>query len=551
MQSSAGPGAGGSGGGGSHVQANIPVLLAAAKSMQAVAAQMLSTAVPTVVPPIGLDPTSLKAFARLNTRAANLVKSIDSGSWALAGGAAEVENAAYAFVAKEAENVGAFSGVGAGGGAPVAALPSFPPPPAVPDIVVPDVPAPPGAVDAEYTSTLVNGGSGEAPHQAAADFWTNTGQSLGQASDVLSVARDALRNGWQSPDAEGAHAALQKFHAWVDDTGKSATQLGQDWGTHVAGWQRVRNNIPTPQQAGQTKSNLIQAMDENASNGGMSTPKVVHYTNEYNQQNATTQGEMTSYDAGENSAPTFSHPGEPPAIAAAGPPRVDGTPMPAPGSLQDRLTDDPELKGLKDPKAIMTAMMAAVAGAAGGVGAIGQAGKGIFGSIQQIPQQIAQQVSKIGEMAQSAANHPNASNPLLHNAATAPKKAGGGAGGGKGGGGTKPAGLGGGARLSTPPPAAVPASPGTPPVRVPPAAAAGAPTAAGMGMMPPLGAMAGAGQRGNNRDKTRNKDLFPDSPEFDDGEEYLPAVLGAKPEPTKPTYDRKLGSAPIVKKTDG
>lgn len=534
---------GASAGGGSHVEAHIPVMLTAAQSMQAVSAQMLSAAVPTAVPPAGLDEVSLKAAARLNSRAMNLVKTLDSGSWVLAGGAVEVENAAHSFLAKEAENAASFSGTAGAGGVPAPQLPAFPPPPTVPDLTMPDVPAPPGAIDAEYTSMLVNGGSGDAPHTAAAEFWTNTGQSLAEVSDVLGVARDALRNGWQSPDAEGAHSALQKFHAWVDDTGKSATQLGQDWSTHVEGWRRVRSNIPTPQDASQTKQNLVQAMDDNAANGGMSTPQVVHWGNEYTQQNTTTQTEMAAYDAGESSAPAFADPGAPPPISSAGPPRVDGVPRPAPGPLKDRLTDDPALKGMQDPKTMMTAMLAAAAGAAGGLGA---AGKGLLQPIQQIPQQIAQQVSQISQMAKGASAANAASLPHKATTATPAKKAGGG-GGGKGGGGTKPAGLGGGARLSTPPPTAVPAMPAGPAVVRPPAAGAGAPGGAGMGMMPPMGAMGAAARGGNQKDKTRNKDLFPDSQEFDDDDqEHAPAVLGAKPEPVKkPSYDRKIGSAPL------
>jgi hypothetical protein len=70
-------------------------------------------------------------------------------------------------------------------------------------------------------------------------------------------------------------------------------------------------------------------------------------------------------------------------------------------------------------------------------------------------------------------------------------------------------------------------------------------------MMPPMGAMGAAGRGGNQKDKTRNKELFPDSPEFDDDQEHAPAVLGAKPEPIKkPSYDRKIGSAPITPKHD-
>lgn len=531
---------------GSHLEAHIPILLTAAHSMHAVSAHMLSTAVPPVAAPIALDTVSLRTAAHLNTSSINLATALDAGSWILAGGATEIQNAAHAFMATEIQNADSFSGTTTAGGVPTVQPPTFPPPPTTPDLPMPEVPAPSGAIDAEYISMLANSGTGDGPHTAAAQFWTTTGHSLTQISDVLAVARDALRNGWQSPDAEPAHAALQRFHAWIDDTSKSATQLGHDWHTHIQGWQRFKQNIPTTQDARQVKANLLQSMADNAANGGLSTPEVVHWGNQYADQNTTAQTELNAYDGTQSTMSPRPDPGDPPPIASTGPPRTDGAAKPPPGTLQDRLTDDPALKGLNDPKAIMTAMMAAAAGAAGGFGALTQAGKGIFQPIGALPQQLAQQVSQIGQMAKAAS--PNATNLARKTPSPASaKKAGGGGGAGKGGGGgTKPAGLGGGPKL-TPPPTAVPATPATLAIRgvAPPATnipRGGAP----MGMMPPIGALA-AGQGGNQKDKARNKDLFPDSPEFDDDQEHAPAVLGAKPEPTKPkpTYDRKLSTAPL------
>jgi hypothetical protein len=65
-----------------------------------------------------------------------------------------------------------------------------------------------------------------------------------------------------------------------------------------------------------------------------------------------------------------------------------------------------------------------------------------------------------------------------------------------------------------------------------------------MGMMPP---MAGAGGRGSEKNKARNKQLTPhDESQFDSDQEYSTPVLGAPPEPVKkPSFDRKLGAAPI------
>lgn len=529
-------------------------MLAAAHGLTAASEQMLSHTVPTVAPPAGLDEVSIRKAAELNGRAAKLIGHLDAGSWNLAGGAMSIVNAALTFEAGEADNVSKFTGTGGGMGAPVAAMPNFPPVPSIPDMPIPDVPAPSGVADAEYYSTLVNSGAGAEPHESAARFWTNTGQSLSQVADVVSTARDALSNGWQSTEAEPAVRALSQFHGWVTDVSRTASDLGNDWSNHAADYRRVKSNIPTPDEAGQTKSNLVQAMDDNMRDGGLSTPRVVQYTGEYNQQNATTETEMTAYSTSQaTSSLRGAGPGGPPPITSEGPPRVDGTPRPAPGSLQDRLTDDPAMKDLKDPKAIMTAMIAAATGAVGGLGAISGASKGIFQPIQALPQQVAQQLSSVASMA-AKSTAPSSITPPHKPVTASPPKKGGAVGGGKGGGGgVKPAGLGGGSKLTPPPPAAIPAATNATPVMKPPAPGSVGPMAAG-GM--PGGFMPGAGMAGRGsqaKDKTRNKALFPDSAEIDNHDPHVPAVLGAKPEPSepaKPPYSHKVGVIP-PKKTPG
>ncbi len=527
-------------GAGSGVQAEFPLLMAVAESLYAVAMQMLSTAVPTVVPPIALDGTSLQAHGRLHARAFSLVQKIDSGAWVLAGAAAEILNSAFAFIAQEADNIGLFNGQSPGGiGAPQ--IPAFPPPPGIPDLPVPEIPAPPGAIDAEYTSQLVNGGVGDGPHLAAADFWTNTGQSLTQAAEVLEALSGSLRNGWSSPDAENVHAALRDFLSWAREMGPAATELGRHWSTHAADWRRTRDNIPTPEEARGVKARLLDAIQRNMSDGGLSTPEVVDYTNQYTQQNLTTDQEMGVYGGGESGAPPFAGPGAPPQMTNAGPPRVDGAARPAPGTLQDRLTGDQGAKGLGDPKQMLSTLMSAAGGLGGGLGSFGGLGKGLFEPIQSIPQQI----SQFGQMAGRAMDPSQtglaglAGHPMPN---AAPK-----AGGAGGGGGVKPAGLGGGARLGTPSGSGVGAAPSAPAVSGVPTSATPAttPAAGGMGMMP--GAAAGAGAKGGEKRSARNKQLSPDDDsQFDSDQEHSTQVLGAPPEPIrKPSFDRKLGAAPI------
>jgi len=540
---------------GGTLHGDFAMMLAAAHSLHAAAAHMSSHAVPTVVPPAGLDEVSIKSSVRLNARAAKLVSHFDEGSWVLTGAAVAIQNAAAALIAQEAENAGLFARSGIPEGAAQFAMPDFPMPPVFPDVPIPDVPAAPGVPDAQYYSTLINGGAGEAPHAAAADFWRQAGDGMSQAADVIGSARTALAAGWQSPEAEAAHTRLASFHHWAQETGHSASQLGRDWGVHLDNWKTVRDNIPTPEDAGTMKSNLLQAISDNAADGGMSTPRVVSYTNEYNEQNATTSTEMNTYNSSESGAPASVGPGAPPPISSQGPPRVNGIPRPGPGSLQDRLTDDPALKGLKDPKMMMTALMGAVTGAAGGLGAFSQVGKGVFGPLQQIPQQLMQQMSGLSQMA-AKAGAPHAATLAPHKATSGsgPKKGGAGAGKG-GGGGVKPAGLGGG-KMTPPPPVGVPAAMTGSAVKID--APSGPGRGGGMaGAMPmggmPIGAAGAAAARDKGKDRQRNKALSPDGQFFDDGaQDHVPAVLGGAPEaeqlPKKPEFERKLGTATLPKK---
>lgn len=539
---------------GGTLHGDFAMMLAAAHSLHAAAAHMLSHAVPTVVPPAGLDEVSIKSSVRLNARAAKLVGHFDEGSWVLTGAAVAIQNAAAALIAQEAENAGLFARAGIPEGAAQFAMPDFPMPPAFPDVPVPDVPAAPGVPDAQYYSTLVNGGAGEAPHAAAADFWRQAGDGMTQAADVIGSARNALAAGWQSPEAEAAHTRLATFHQWAQETGHSASQLGRDWGVHLDNWKTVRDNIPTPEDAGTTKSNLLQAISDNAADGGMSTPRVVSYTNEYNEQNATTSTEMSIYNGSESAPPASLGPGAPPPISSQGPPRVNGIPRPGPGSLQDRLTDDPALKGLKDPKMMMTALMGAVTGAAGGLGAFSQVGKGVFGPLQQIPQQLMQQVSGLSQMA-AKAGAPSAATLAAHKPTSGSglKKGGAGGGGKGGGGGVKPAGLGGG-KLAPPPPVGVPAAMTGSPVKIDAPAGPGGGMAGAMPMGGmPMGAAGAAAARDKGKDRQRNKALSPDGQFFDDGpQDHVPAVLGGTPDaeqlPKKPEFERKLGTATLPKK---
>lgn len=537
---------------GASLHVDTPAMLASAHVLGAASTQMLSHVIPTVVPPAGLDEVSIRKALELNARAAKLAIHLDAGAWNLAGGAQAIMQSVYTLLGQEADNVSKFSGFGGSasattgglhgsGGSTVATIagliPNFPPVPSIPDVLIPEIPTVPAVLDAEYISTLINGGAGAEPHLAAAQHWSSVGESLSQVSEFVASAASTLAAAWQSSAADAAHSALNQFHEWLSLAGQGATDLGKDWHVHAAAWKRAQDNIPLPHVVRKTKSDLVQAMSDNDADGGFSTPRVLFYTSEYNGHNATTHVQMADYSSGQPPGPTSPGLSGPPPISSDGPPRVPGTPVPPPGSIHERLTDDPQIQSLTDPKAMMammTVMMAGLAGAAGGLGAVKGVGDGLLQPITGIPSQIAQQLSSLA--GKGGAIHPAA----LHSAhgAAAAKKPSGGAGGG-----VKPAGLGGGARLSTPPPVAFPAAPAGPAARpvAPTASPAGA---AAMGAMMPMTPMGAAG-RANRKDKPRNKELFPDETAIDTDTAHVPAVLGAIPEPRahKPAFSHKVVKA--------
>lgn len=540
------PAASGSGG---TLHANPAVLHVAARSMTVASTQLLSMAAPAVIAPAGADQTSIAAATRLNVRSAMLVAAIDEASWVLAGGATEVMNTANSLAAKDASNAAAYFGTSVPDEAAAAGAPTFPAPPVMPSMSIPTVPGLPEAVDAEWHSRLINGGAGADQVHAAAQHWKNTGQQLVQVADVIDEARRGMQQGWESQNAEVGHAAFARFSSWMRELGHGATQHGQDHETHANNFTRVRDKIVTPDQAVEAKNNWVDAVNENANNGGLSTGKVFAATNEITKQNGDATTHTADYSAQESGSTPAPDPGGPPGISSNNPVRGPGPARPAPGTLKDRLARDPLLgglddklgKGMQDPKQMMSAMMAAV----GGLGAVGGLSKGLtqpFQGLQNFAQQGASQLQNLIKPQNTNGIKPPSSPLKSSGSGAGAKKAGGG-----GGGGTKPAGLGG--VRSAPPtsPSSVPATSLAPRATVPTGGtggpALGMTGGGGMGMAP-----AGAGGAGKRDDKARarNKDLFPDEEHFADDTPHAPAVYGALPDaPEPPKYDKKLATKEI------
>lgn len=552
-------------GSGGRLEHNPALLQAGSRQLHVVSTQLLSMAVPKVTPPAGVDETSLARAAELNARAAKLTLAIDAASLVLAGGATEIANTASSFMAQESNNVAAYASVNpenaglaaaasAAGAAEEAAaqMPAFPAPPVIPDMNIPSLPALPSAKDAEWHSRLINGGSGPGPLEEAAHHWSNTGRQLAEAVDVIDVARQGIQAGWQSDHSQNSHTALTRFSSYLNDLSKSSDALGNDYQTHAAGFRKVRDRVPTPDQAAGAKDEWVQAVDENMRNGGLSSDRVFKASNEITKQNSDTTSAVSGYSSEVPSS--GADPGTPPQISANNPTRSPGATRPGPGDLSKRLAGDKLLGGLddklgkdmKDPKQMAQAMMGALGGAMGGLGAIGGAGKSLTQPLQSAAQQFGQLAQGMGKG--------GAANPAGIKPPTKPSTGGGSpkkAGSGGGGGGVKSAGIGG---IKNPaPPQVVPAAVSAPKAVVggeaAGAAGAGGARAGGMGgggMMP---GGAGAGRRGDEKAKARNKQLFPDRPEFDDDQEHSPAVLGEQPKPeAPPAYDGKLQRAELIRK---
>lgn len=457
---------------------------------------------PTPVPACASDPASETIMANLNARHDWLLEHVRAGSQQASNAAIGMNDTATGYETEDAAAAGNYDQFGRGSTAGAASLATMhvptsaaPAPGAMPTFdPIPDV----SGTDGETLARQLEAGAGPVPATTAAARLAALAARAQAANLSLMNAHTQLLATGESQATPGMAAKLLSGIAWTEAVAGHASAL-------AGGYEAAGNlHTLTYSQVGPSaewvtlKTGYKESLIENAMTGGLSQPKVDAFRQALDDKDQLKGAAANGLQAGGELVST--PPGE----------------LPAPG--MDPNGDSPadkDKKGDKDAKKSDTEdpsgmgdMLQPLMGALGPLTqSLGKANP--LQSVGQMAQQLSQQAGKLGADAAKKAASPLNPAALAKPLASAGK---GGAGGGKGGGGPiKPA-----SNLSG---AVHPASlTGTPKATPPttaapmkPAAAAGAATGGGMGMMP-------MGHRPGNDSKASKINSY---------EQPLPEVEGA------------------------
>jgi hypothetical protein len=458
----------------------------------AVAAQRIVEAlgelmeVDPVHPPLGADPASMGAAARLSTAGTVLVATFAEQAMGLALTAEQLIRVGGGFALVDesnASNIGAVVAAAAAVSNALAATGWAPPsPPLLPDVRPPLIPPPP--VPGEALSAAVHSGD---PNGGAAfvSAWSDLSRAAGEAAETVRAVAAHLPASWNSePSTEQVQAHLTGYATSLDASGQRAGEVAEQAGQHGEQLWQARSDIPSPDEFSAVRQQLAQAMQANIASGGKYAGVVAQLTERLNELNARATAGYGSYHSSTDQT-----------TAATGDPSAGQAGQGAPDKANDLAQMLPQM---------LPQLLQALGGMVGGA----------FGSVGQLPQQLMQAGS---QAAQSLTGMMKGGGESLAGKVgagdfkSAPLAAGKGAGGSGGGGGTVP--TGGGARLtaSVPSTGRTPTAPRAPGGALPPPVNPSNAPAGGMAMGGmPMGGMpmggAGGGAGGNQR-PVRNKNL--------------------------------------------
>jgi len=445
-----------------------------------------------VHPPLGADPASAGAAARLSTAGASLVAVIGQQALGLAVTAAQLLKVSTTFEIQDLFNKSGLDTLGipdlitVTGWAP----PSSPIPPDVRPALMPPPPVP-----GEALSTAVHSGDSNAG-AAFISAWRELVSVLEGAADTVRAAAAQLPEQWDSPvSTDAVRDHLYRYAQAFDTSASRACTLAWQADRHAEQNVQARNDIPTPRQYAELRQQIQTVSAANIASGGRYAAQLTQLLGEmtaldskamqgyaalHSETEATTAGDGDGADA---AAVTGAASGDP--AAGAGDPRQ-------PGKGGDGMS--PEKAG--QLASMLPQLLPALLGAAGGlvggaVQMIGKAPETLMQAGSQVAGQVSQSLGGLMNAGLDSAGLEKASRSV-DPALSAGKSHGA---GGAGGGGTVPAG---GGPVSAPPavtpttgpPPKLPSMPdGTLPQPVSPASGPGGVMPMGM----PLGGMAGAG----------------------------------------------------------
>jgi len=216
-------------------------------------------------PPLGADPASAGAAARLSAAGASLVAVIGEQALGLAATAAQLLNVTTTFVAQDEfnksglEQLGVPDMVGVTGWAP-------PSPPMPPDIRPPLAPPPP--VPGEALSAAVHSGDPNAG-EAFISAWTQLVSALQGAADTVRSVGDQLPEQWDSPvSTDAVRDHLYRYAEALDTSATRAHTLAWQASRHGEQNVQARNDIPSPKRFAEVRRQIQVVSAANARSGG-------------------------------------------------------------------------------------------------------------------------------------------------------------------------------------------------------------------------------------------------------------------------------------------
>ncbi|MDT5348389.1 MAG: hypothetical protein QOH91_1676 [Mycobacterium sp.] len=438
-------------------------------------------------PPLGADPASAGAAARLSTAGASLVAVIGEQTLGLAVTAAQLLNVSTTFELQDLYNK---SGLESLGVPDLVAVTGWAPPspPIPPDIRPPLMPPPP--LPGEALSAAVHTGD---PSSGAAfiSAWRQLVSTLEGAADTVRAVAGQLPEAWDSPvSTDAVRDHLYRYAQAFDTSASRAHTLAWQADRHGEQNAQARNDIPTPQQFADLRQQIQTVSAANIASGGkyaaqlsgllgektaLDTKAAQGYSAFHTETDATTAGDGEGTDGVAGAGGLPGDPG-----AGGSDPRQSGK------GAGDGMS--PDKAGQLAP--MLPQLIPTLLGAAGGlVGGLIKAPETLMQAGSQMAGQVSQQLGGLMKQGLDSGSLEKGSRSL-------DSVLGAGAGhGAGGGGGTMPAG---GGPVSTPP--AVTPTTGPPP-HLPSMPSGGlpqpvSPAGGSSGMMPmgmPLGGMAGAG----------------------------------------------------------
>ena len=219
-----------------------------------------------VHPPLGADPATIGAAARLSVAGSTLAGVLGAQAAALAATAEQLVAVAAGFAATDQTNAAKIATLDAGRDGPGVSGWAPPSPPVPPDARPPLPPPPP--LPGETIAAAVHGGDPGAG-DAFIVAWTRVAAAADDAAGVVRSLADTLPDSWDSPVSTPAvRAHLNRYADALAGSGTRAKTLAAQASRHVEETVAARADIPSPDRFAALRRQLTAVAQANAATGG-------------------------------------------------------------------------------------------------------------------------------------------------------------------------------------------------------------------------------------------------------------------------------------------